>query len=68
MLIHRCRSRWHNFVSHLVLGALVDRLSAARQVKGAVDQREMRESLWEIADQAFHVRIILLAQQTDLVA
>src|SRR5271163_1295143 len=52
----------------LVLGALMHRLSRARQIIGAVDEREMRERLRKIADQALEVRIVFFAQQADIVA
>ncbi len=51
-----------------VVRALMHRLARLRQIIGAVDQREMREGLRKIADQALELRIVFLAQQADIVA
>lgn len=37
------------------------------EIERRIDQREMREGLWKIADQALRSRIVFLGQQADIV-
>jgi len=44
------------------------RLLLAGELGGRVDERDVRESLWEVPDQAARHRVVLLGQQTEVVA
>jgi hypothetical protein len=50
------------------LCALLDRFFRASQVVGAAHQRQMREGLRKIADEPPRSRVVLLAQEPDIVA
>src|SRR5690242_17248837 len=50
-------------VRALLRGAL-----RAGQVVGGVDQRDVRESLWEVSDLAREARVVLLCKKSDIVA
>jgi len=47
---------------------LLGRLFAARQVERRVDQRDVREGLREVAELAFGMWVVFLAQQSEVVA
>src|SRR5271167_2878973 len=57
---------------------MVPRLAAGRallrgplragQVVGGIDQRDVREGLWEVPDLAREVRVVLLCEKSDIVA
>ena len=40
----------------------------AVEVEGGIDQRDVRESLREVADQAFALDIVFLGEQAEIVA
>ena len=48
--------------------SLMDGPGGVREVMGGIDQRQMRECLWEIAELAPVVRVVFLGKQTDVVA
>src|ERR1044072_6154083 len=50
------------------LGALLRGFLGARQVERRVDQRDVRERLWEIAEVAVCARAIPFAQEPNIVA
>src|SRR4029077_1950603 len=49
-------------------GALLGGLFGVAQVAGRVDQRDVREGLREVSEMPPRARIILLAQESDIVA
>src|SRR5262249_27512593 len=44
------------------------RAERSRQVASRVDEPDVRERLWEVAEQPAGVRLVLFAQQADVVA
>src|SRR5271169_5999934 len=50
------------------VGALLRWALRAGQVVGGVDQRDMREGLWEVSDLAREARVELLCEKSDIVA
>src|SRR5262249_13574296 len=50
------------------LAALLDREERTRQVEGAVDQADVGEGLWEVADELLRCRVVFLAEKADIVA
>ena len=52
----------------LSLGALFRRTTGTGQVVSRVDQGNMRKCLWEITNQSLLLRIILLREQTNIIA
>src|ERR1700688_3800103 len=49
------------------MSALLHRFFGAREVKRAVYQRDVGKRLWEISEQALRHRVILLAEQAEVV-
>ena len=58
-----------SMTSHTIRMSLASRpVGSSREIDCSVDQRNMRERLWEIADKAFFDRIVFLRQQTNVIA
>src|SRR5690242_8535696 len=57
-----------DFLLDHVVRALLGRLAVVREIAGAIDQRKVREGLRKITDLAAAARIVLLAQEPDIVA
>src|SRR3979490_269741 len=47
--------------------ALLHRFFGAREVERAVDQRDVGKRLWEVSEQALRHRVILLAEQAEVI-
>src|SRR5690349_9428807 len=52
----------------IAVRALLRRPLRTGQVVGGVDQRDVRESLWEVSDLAREARVVLLCKKSDIVA
>src|SRR4051812_46494416 len=57
---------WSDLLAARARRLLVQRAAGADQIVGGVDQRDVTESLREIAELAFGARIVFFGQQTDI--
>src|SRR4051794_13483134 len=64
----RGRSDASDRLAHFRLRPLLRRLLRMREIARRIDEREMREGLREIADEASRRRLVFLAHQADVVA